>query len=99
MYFYIVIGIGSYTTSTTNMYKKDRFHEPGTGSFNNVFPFTAVGPLLGMAMEIKVDRASAISTDGAPPLLAWPPLANVLLDAPTVIGPHQLSNRVWSVWP
>ena len=26
MYFHIVVGTGSYTTSTTNMYNKDRFH-------------------------------------------------------------------------
>ena len=26
MYFHNVVGTGSYTTSTTNMYNKDRFH-------------------------------------------------------------------------
>ena len=29
MYFHNVAGTGSYTTSTTNMYNKDRFHVPG----------------------------------------------------------------------
>ena len=29
MYFHNVVGTGSYTTSTTNMYHKDRFHVPG----------------------------------------------------------------------
>ena len=28
LYFQIVVGTGSYTTSTTNMYNKDRFHVP-----------------------------------------------------------------------
>ena len=28
MYFHNVVGTGSYTTSTTNMYHKDRFHGP-----------------------------------------------------------------------
>ena len=28
MYFHNVVGTGSYTTSTTNMYHKDRFHVP-----------------------------------------------------------------------
>jgi hypothetical protein len=30
MYFHNLIGTGSYTTSTTNMYNKDRCHVPGT---------------------------------------------------------------------
>ena len=32
MYFHSVVGTGSYTTSTTNMYNKDRFHVPAQDS-------------------------------------------------------------------
>jgi hypothetical protein len=32
MYFQNVVGTESYTTSTTNMYNKDRFHVPVHGS-------------------------------------------------------------------
>jgi hypothetical protein len=33
MYFHNVVGTGSYTTSTTNMYNKDRFHSPRASFF------------------------------------------------------------------
>ena len=35
LYFDNMIGTGSYTTSTTNMYKKDRFHVPGKSNIGN----------------------------------------------------------------
>ena len=33
MYFHHVVGTGSYTTSTTNMYHKDRFHVPDVKTY------------------------------------------------------------------
>jgi len=47
MYFHNVVGTGSYTTSTTNMYNKDRFHVP--------FPFLFPVPVAGDASGVGKD--------------------------------------------
>jgi hypothetical protein len=40
MYFHNIVGTGSYTTCTANMYKKDRFHVPSMVTRGNA----ATGP-------------------------------------------------------
>ena len=56
MYFHNVVGTGSYTTSTTNMYNKDRFHVPAVVENAGGFQRTAQraqGVLWGSASAVE----------------------------------------------
>ena len=69
MYFDNMIGTGSYTTSTTNMYPKDRFHVLGKRFFQqrdpNLFHMVTVrkGSTSAQAIALVVGEAGKVVVD------------------------------------
>ena len=61
MYFHNVAGTGSYTTSTTNMYNKYRFHVPGGDEAMLAGKQTAVVPA---PLQIDHDRNHHVAETG-----------------------------------
>ena len=56
MYFHIMIGTGSYTTSTTNMYNKYRFHVPVVECHSDS------ATLQGMLCHMRGDRVQSVQS-------------------------------------
>ena len=70
MYFHNVVGTGSDTTSTTNMYHKDRFHVPGVAiwpspirkAFHPILPIVQQHPVHDVSRGAIVARPTGVAT-------------------------------------